>query len=121
MVKKILEERTISIPEVKEILDDVVGNKFVKMDMKTDPFTEATQYYVDTFSKMSADSARKIRKMLVKEGFSESLANQMINIAPDQPQELRTIIEGAKDPSLNEKFKEEKDLVILIQKFKDLY
>ena len=107
MVKKVLEEQSISVPEVKDILDELITDKFEKMEMKMDPFTEATYEYVNTFSKMSASSARKIRKMLVKEGFSKSLANQMINIAPSEPEEVRTIIEGAKDPALNEKFKDE--------------
>ncbi len=116
-----MEENSISIPEVKEILDDVISNRFEKMEMQMDPFTDATYEYVQTFSKMPAEAARKIRKMLLKEGFSDSLANQMINISPDTPQEVRTIIEGAKDPMLTEKFSDEKELTILLQKFKDLY
>ncbi len=117
MVKKIIKEEMVSIPEVKEIMEEL----FEKMDkiesIQPDPFQEATYEYVHNFSKMSSDVAKNIMKMLVKD-YSMDLeyAIQIVNIDPNYHQELRVILE--KDPTLRVLSKEE--LEIMIQKIRDL-
>ena len=69
MVKKIIKEEMVSIPEVKEIMEEL----FEKMDkiesIQPDPFQEATYEYVHNFSKMSADVARNVIKIIGKEKY----------------------------------------------------
>ncbi|MHA1562116.1 MAG: hypothetical protein ACTSPA_08320 [Promethearchaeota archaeon] len=117
MVKKILKEEMVSIPEVKEIMEEL----FEKMDkiesIQPDPFQEATYEYVHNFSKMNADVAKNIIKMLVKDySMDIEYAIQIVNIDPTYHQELRVILE--KDPTFRNLTNEE--LVIMIQKVKDL-
>jgi len=117
MVKKILKEELISIPEVKEIMEEL----FEKMDkiesIQPDPFQEATYEYVHNFSKMSADVAKNIIKMLIKDHSMDiEYAIQVANIDPNYYQELRVILE--KDVTLRDLSNE--DLNIIIQKIRDL-
>lgn len=115
LVKKIINEQKISIPEVKEILDKV-SDRMEKLNTPIDPFTEATYEYCQNFSKMPADVARKIINMLKEEyDMDDSHAIQIVNIDPRFPQEVRVILE--KDPVLRDLSDE--DLVIMIQKIKD--
>lgn len=116
MVKKILEEKKISIPEVKEILDTVY-ERMEKLNTPIDPFTEATYEYCHNFSKMPAEVARKIIEMLKEEyDMDDSHAIQIVNIDPNYPQEIKVILE--KDPVLRDLTND--DLVIMIQKIRDL-
>lgn len=98
MVRKILEENLVSIPEVKEILNEVVEKvKTKNPEAKLDAFQEATQEYVNLFAKMSGAHAKKVVKLLVDEyKMDPALAIQVVNIAPQYFEELRTIFE--KDP-----------------------
>ncbi|WP_457556914.1 hypothetical protein [Candidatus Harpocratesius sp.] len=116
MVKKILEEKKISIPEVKEILDKVYA-QMEKLETPVDPFTEATYEYCHNFSKMPADVARNVINMLKDEyDMDDSHAIQIVNIDPNYPQEVRVILE--KDPVLRDLSDE--DIVIMIQKIREL-
>ncbi|MHA1519730.1 MAG: hypothetical protein ACTSRK_06060 [Promethearchaeota archaeon] len=116
MVKKILEETKISIPEVKEILDEVYI-RMEKLNTPIDPFTEATFEYCHNFSKMPAKVARSVIEMLKQEyEMDDSHAIQIVNIDPNYPQEVRAIIE--KDPVL--KALSDEDIVVMIQKIRDL-
>jgi DNA-directed RNA polymerase subunit F len=116
MVRKIIEEKLISIPEVKLILDTVY-ERLKKLKKDWDPFQLATYQYVNTFSKMSSDAAKKIIKMLtVDYGMDLSHAIQVVNIDPTSPKEVRAIFE--KDPKL--RALNDKELTIMIQKIKDL-
>ena len=118
MVRHIKEEKLISIPEVKEILDDVVARLTnMNIELKADAFQEATIQYVNHFAKMSAPVARKVIKMLMadyKMGLSQAI--QIVNINPNYPQEVKIILD--KDPNLRSL--EEDDLKIMIQKIRDL-
>ncbi len=116
MTRKIVEEKLVSIPEVREILDAV----YLKMEenprLNPDLFLDATHDYVHHFAKMSADSAKKVIKLLVSEyGMDESLAIQIANIDPNWPQELRIILE--KDPTMRDLDNDK--LTIIIQQIKD--
>lgn len=98
MVRKITEETNISIPEVKEIMDEVI-KKMEKLGKKPDTFQEVTFEYVNRFAKMPASAAKKIIKRLTTEfGMEPSLAIQVVNIDPRYIEELRIIFE--KDPKL---------------------
>ncbi len=117
MVKKIIKEEMVSIPEVKEIMEEL----FEKMDkiesIQPDPFQEATYEYVHNFSKMNADVARNVIKMLVKDySMDIEYAIQIVNIDPNYHQELRVILE--KDVTLRDL--SDDDLKIMIQKIRDL-
>ena len=116
MAKKILEEKKISIPEVKDILTKVF-ERMERMDMQKDLFSEAAWEYVNNFSKMDLSTARRIIEMLRKEyQMDESQAIQFANIDPNYPQEARVILQ--RDPTLRDLSDE--DLAIMIQKIRDL-
>lgn len=117
MVRKIIEENLISIPEVKEIMDDVVKRMSdASGEVKLDAFQEATYEYVTNFSKMPAKSARKIVDALVKQySMDIAVAIQVVNIDPKYIEELRVIFE--KDPHL--KTLSDKELTEIVQFVKD--
>lgn len=117
MVKKIIKEELISIPEVKEIMEDLF-ERMEKLDsLSPDPFQEATYEYVHNFSKMSREIAKKVIKMLQKDySLDLNFAIQVANIDPNYSQELRVILE--KDPTLRDL--SDDDLNIMIQKIRDL-
>ncbi len=116
MVKKIIEEKNLCIPEVKELLGKVY-ERMERLNTPTDPFTEATYEYVHNFAKMEAKIARDIIHMLMKDyEMDESFAIQVVNIDPQYPEELNTIFE--RDPVL--KSLSVDDLTIMIQKIRSL-
>lgn len=118
MVRKIIEERLISIPEVKEILESVLTRLKAKgEDQKADPFLDSTFEYASLFAHCTADQAKKIIKMLITDyQMDMTYAIQIVNIDPTTTQELHIILE--KDPKL--KSIPEKELSIMLQKIRDL-
>ncbi len=82
------EKRLLSIPEANQIL--------AKIDMeKADQIQKRTLDYTTKFSKVEADSAKKLRKQLEDEaGLSEEEAVELVNIAPKSVEELRTFTSG---------------------------
>ncbi len=117
MVKKIIKEELISIPEVKEIMEELFEKMEKIESIQPDPFQDATYEYVHNFSKMSADVAKNVIKMLVKDySMDIEYAIQVVNIDPNYHQELRVILE--KDVILRDL--SEDDLKIMIQKIRDL-
>ncbi|MHA2002331.1 MAG: hypothetical protein ACTSVU_09605 [Promethearchaeota archaeon] len=116
MVKKVLSEKNLSIPEVKETLTKV-AQRMERLGTPMDPFTEETFEYVHRFSKMDAITARKIIEMLMKEySMDESYAIQIVNIDPNSPQEMRVILQ--RDPTLQSLSDDE--LTVMIQKIRDM-
>jgi len=116
MVRKILEEKLISVPEVKEILVNV-GARLEKMQKNFDAFQQASFEYANSFAKMSAEAAVKVTKMLQNDyGMDASHAIQMVNIDPNTPQEARVVLE--KDIKVRNL--SDNDLVVMIQKIRDL-
>jgi DNA-directed RNA polymerase subunit F len=117
MVKKILKEELISIPEVKEIMEKLFEKMEKIESIQPDPFQDATYEYVHNFSKMSADVAKNVIKMLVKDySMDIEYAIQVVNIDPNYHQEMRVILE--KDVTLRDL--SDDDLKIMIQKIRDL-
>ena len=77
MVRKILEKKTITIPEVLEVLEDL----HKKRKGEFDSFQESSLIYARTFAKVPAKKVSKIKKMLMKNySLDEALAIQIINI-----------------------------------------
>ena len=113
MVRKVLEKKAITIPEVLEVLEDLHKKRHGEFDS----FQENSLIYAKTFSKVSTKSVPKIKKMLMKTyGLDESHAIQVINILPREIEELRVIFE--KD--LKASKLENKDLRNLLNKLHDL-
>ncbi len=90
-----ISEKTISIPEVKKMMEIVKERK-----EKIDPeeglthFQEITYNYVNKFAKMSEKDAIKIQKFLIdKYEIEEIYAINIVNIDPHTIQELRMILE----------------------------
>ena len=90
-----INEKTVSIPEVKKIME-VVKEKIEEIDSEEglSHFQEITYNYVNKFAKMSEKDAIKIQKLLVdKYEIEETYAINIINIDPHTIPELRMILE----------------------------
>jgi DNA-directed RNA polymerase subunit F len=89
-----LNEKIVSIPEVKKIMEDV-KQRIVEIDEEgMSHFQEITYSYVNKFSKMSDKAAMKIKKFLMeKYELEEIFANNIVNIDPQTLQEIRIILE----------------------------
>jgi len=88
-------EKTVSIPEVKKIMEEV-KEKIEKIDPEEglSHFQEITYNYVNKFAKMSEKDARKIQKFLMeKYNLEELYAINIINIDPKTVPEIRMILE----------------------------
>ncbi len=118
MVREIVNEKAISIPEVKEILDKIIAAE--KIDMQPAPapatttgedgevvvpetveadktkkyFLKSTYDYTQTFSKIDARVARNVVQKLVSENQIPLLvAIQIANVNPDTTEELALLME----------------------------
>jgi len=82
------EKKLLTIPEANQILS--------KIDLeKADQIQKRTLDYTTKFSKVQADSAKKLRKELEVEcGLSEEEAVELVNIMPKSVEELRTFTSG---------------------------
>jgi len=88
-------EKTVSIPEVKKIME-AVKEKIEEIDSEEglSHFQEITYNYVNKFAKMSEKDAIKIQKLLVdKYEIEETYAINFVNIDPHSVPELRMILE----------------------------
>lgn len=88
-------EKMVSIPEVKDIMESVKQKVFeIDTEEGMSHFQEITYNYVNKYSKMSAKSAKKIKKKLVDKYELEDLyVINIINIDPKSVAELRVILE----------------------------
>ena len=119
MVREIVNEKAISIPEVKEILDKIIAAE--KIDMRPAPapatttgedgeevvvpetveadktkkyFLKSTYDYAQTFSKIDARVARNVVMKLVTENqIPLPVAIQIANVNPDTTEELALLME----------------------------
>ena len=100
-----ISEKTVSIPEVKKIMEDV-KEKIEKIDSEEglSHFQEITHIYVNKFAKMSEKDAIKIQKFLIdKYDIEENYAINIVNIDPHTVPEIRMILEKSfAGKSLNE-------------------
>lgn len=81
-------KKVLSIPEANQILQ--------KLNMeKADQIQKRTLDYTSKFSKVTPETAKKLRKELMDEaGLTEEEAVEVINIAPKTVEELRAFTSG---------------------------
>lgn len=79
--------KPVSLPEVKEILESRAQS--------ASPVAQRILSYVTAFSKLDADSARKLKEELMEKfGLEEIEAVQVVNICPRTVEEVRTVLSG---------------------------
>ncbi|MFX0039893.1 MAG: hypothetical protein ACFFCY_11695 [Promethearchaeota archaeon] len=90
-----IEERSVSIPEVKKIMENLKDQLMqIDADEGMSHFQEITYNYVNKFAKCDAKTAKKIMKLLTdKYEIEELYAINIINIFPQSVPELRVILE----------------------------
>ena len=90
-----VEEKTVSIPEVKRIMEEVKKKiEEIEPEEGLSHFQEITYNYVNKFAKMSEKDAKKITQFLIeKHGVEEIYAINIANIDPKTLFELRMILE----------------------------
>lgn len=87
---EIIKKTVITIPEVKEYLENV---ELEKMDQ----IQRWTYDYVKEFAKTDAETAREMRNRLIEEcDLSEEEAAEIVNIMPTTLEELRAFTFGWK-------------------------
>ncbi|MFW9998893.1 MAG: hypothetical protein ACFE9Q_02265 [Candidatus Hodarchaeota archaeon] len=90
-----IDEKTVSIPEVKELMENV-KEKLLEIDSDEgmSHFQEITYNYVNKFAKYDVKTASKVKKLLMdKYDIEEIYAINIINIDPQSVVELRIILE----------------------------
>ena len=95
MSGKKINEKTVSIPEVKKIME-YIKEKIMEIDEAEEMshFQEITYKYVNKFAKMSNKDAVKIQKVLKdKYNIEELFIINIVNIDPKTVPELRVILE----------------------------
>jgi DNA-directed RNA polymerase subunit F len=81
--------KPVSLPEVKELLEE--------RPQPASPVAQRILVYVSTFSKLDAESARKLKQELMERfGLEEVEAVQVVNICPRTVEEVRTVLSGYK-------------------------
>ncbi len=90
-----VDEKTVSIPEVKEIMENVKNHlRQIDSEEGMSHFQEITYNYVNKFAKYSSKTAIKIKKLLMdKHNIEEIYAINVVNIDPKSVPELRMIFE----------------------------
>ncbi|MFX0105225.1 MAG: hypothetical protein ACFE75_07020 [Candidatus Hodarchaeota archaeon] len=89
------DEKSVSIPEVKELMESV-KDKLLEIDKEEgmSHFQEITYNYVNRFAKYDAKTAKKVIKFLIeKYDIEEIYAINIVNVDPNTIYELRLILE----------------------------
>ncbi|MBY9015974.1 MAG: hypothetical protein KGD68_09815 [Candidatus Lokiarchaeota archaeon] len=114
-----ISEKTVSIPEVKKIME-AVKEKMEEIDSEEglSHFQEITYNYVNKFAKMSEKDAIKVQKLLIeKYEIEETYAITIVNIDPHTVPEIRMILEKSfAGKSLNDQ--QLQDLIAQIEELK---
>ena len=114
-----INEKIVSIPEVKKIME-TVKEKIEKIDSEEglSHFQEITYNYVNKFAKMSEKDAIKVQKLLIEKYEIEELyAITIVNIDPRTVPEIRMILEKSfTGKSLNDE--QLQDLLAQIEELK---
>ncbi|MFX0080814.1 MAG: RNA polymerase Rpb4 [Candidatus Hodarchaeota archaeon] len=113
-----LDEKTVSIPEVKEIME-YVKEQMEEIDSEEgmSHFQEITYNYVNKFAKIDTKKAKEIKKFLIeKYDLEEIYAINIVNIDPQTVPELRIILEK----SFTGKTLNDKQLEILIEELEEI-
>lgn len=89
-MKEVRSRRTITISEVRDILDNVDPEKI-------DQLQKRTKDYVEKFAKLETKAAQEAVKRLVKEcNLTTEEATELVNILPKTNAELRVFTAGWK-------------------------
>ena len=90
MSGKNVKEKTLTLPEVKKLLESMGEENL-------DQFQRRTLDYLSKFSKVEADTAEELVGKLVAEfGLEESEAVQIVNCMPKSIEELRVFLAGGR-------------------------
>ena len=90
MSGKNVKEKTLTLPEVKKLLESMGEENL-------DQFQRRTLDYLSKFSKVKADVAEELVGKLVTEfGLDESEAVQIVNCMPKSVEELRVFLAGGR-------------------------
>ncbi len=91
IVKKILEENLLTIPEVKELLNKIMEERIDQGDELGYELRKAINH-ADMFAKTSAEKSRElVEKLLALEKMKPEIAIRIADIMPLSRDELRTI------------------------------
>ncbi|MHA1722723.1 MAG: RNA polymerase Rpb4 family protein [Candidatus Baldrarchaeia archaeon] len=86
MPKKIIKETLLTLPEVKQLLEERAKEELNYMQ-------RITLDYASKFSKLSVEEARRLVNELISEfGLKMETAVQITNILPDTVHELRVLL-----------------------------
>ncbi len=86
-MSKKLDEKNITLAEVKKILEEK------SKDEELSAIEQTTLDYVTKFAKVEAEQARKLVEKLCSEyGLTEDVAIQVVNVMPETIEELRTVL-----------------------------
>jgi len=113
-----IDEKTVSIPEVKEIMENV-KDKLLEIDSDEgmSHFQEITYNYVNKFAKYDAKTAKKVKKLLMdKYNIEEIYSINIVNVDPQSVPELRIILEK----SFTGKTLTDDQLEIIIEEIEEL-
>ncbi|MHA1680243.1 MAG: hypothetical protein ACTSUE_04500 [Promethearchaeota archaeon] len=133
-MREILEEKPVSISEVKEILDKIASFEgleqpdaepleeelfdFDETEDTQNYFIKSTYEYSKIFSKLEPEVAKKLISNLVKEeGIPLSLSIQIANVNPDTVEELTLFFEKGSKRLNKEQIQ---DLLFKIREYKEL-
>jgi len=90
MPKKMLKERIVSVPQVKDILE-AIGEE------NLDQFQRRSLDYASKFSKAEAAKAEElVEKLTGQFGLEESEAVQVVNCMPESIEEIRVFLAGGR-------------------------
>ena len=112
------EERIVSIPEVKEIMENLKDRMLeIDADEGMSHFQEITHNYVNKFARFDAKTAKKVKDLLIeKYEIEEIYAINIVNVDPQSVPELRIILEK----SFTGKTLTNNQLEIIIEEIEDL-
>jgi len=85
--KKIIEEKPLTIPEVKQLLEELgpgAGGDFF----------QRTYDYVVKFAKLGPEARELVDKLVAEFGVPEDIAVQIVNCMPGSVDELRVFLSG---------------------------
>jgi len=90
MPKKVLKEKIVTVPQVKEILE-AIGEE------NLDQFQRRSLDYSSKFSKVEAAKAEElVDKLTGQFGLEESEAVQVVNCMPESIEEVRAFLAGGR-------------------------
>lgn len=110
MKSKILNESSINIVEVKEILDETI-----KKEKQLNFRAQKTLEYLEQTASMPVDKAKKLKDALLKLNISrlkDVQVNKIIDLLPKTPNELKVILQGYNLTLTNDQIKSIIDKVI---------